>query len=714
MSRLHRKQREIARMESGRPYPQGANWDGHGTHFTIWSEEATAMQLCLLGPAGIECVPMRNRSEGIWHAYLPDVRPGQRYGYRAEGPYAPERGQRFNPKKLLLDPYARAVDRELRWHPRLAGYSAPERGPLGDPNCPARDERDSADVMAWGVVVDPRFDWQGDTPPATAWRDTVLYECHVKGLTMLHPQVPPELRGTYLGLASEPVIAHLRSLGVTALELLPVAHRYSDMFLVQHGMSNYWGYDGAAYFAPDLRFAATPGEQVDEFKRMVRALHRAGIEVILDVVYNHSGEGSELGPTFSLRGLGNGAYYQLDPWNPSRSVDFTGCGNTLALRHPQTQRLVLDCLRHWVTEMHVDGFRFDLAPALARSVDGLDVRAGVFAQIERDPVLSRVKLIAEPWDVAGVARGQFGARFVEWNDRYRDTVRRFFRGDGGQVGELAARLCGSSDIFQHSGRPPQASVNFVACHDGFTLRDLCCYEHRHNLENGWNGSDGASDNHSRNWGVEGPTEDPEIERRRDRIARSMLATLALSLGVPMLNQGDELGRTQRGNNNPYGHDNALSWVSWQLGRREQALLDHTRTCLSVRRAVGALRREAYFDGRTVGASQFRDVTWLRPDGGEMQSNDWEDGERHALGMWLCGHDDAGHPDLARPGTLLLLNGGDATVRFTLPRTARDAGPGCWRLTIDTAYPERSDETVPADGVSVAAGAVCFLQQVENP
>jgi len=689
-------------IPAGNPDVLGTVWDGRGTSFAISSERASAVELCLFGPDGVAesaRLALRRGEDAVWRGYLPGVGPGQRYGYRAHGAYAPERGLYFNPSKLLVDPYALALDRDARWHELQQG---------GDATQP--DPRDSAPVVPRCVVVDPAFDWQDDAPPRTAWRDSVIYECHVKGLTALHPQVPVELRGRFLGLASEPVIAHLRALGVTAVELMPVQQAYSERFLVERGLCNYWGYNTLGFFAPDQRFGSgtSPGCQVGEFKTMVRALHRAGIEVILDVVYNHSGEADELGPTLSLRGLDNPTYYRLDPREPRRHQDFTGCGNTLDLRAPPTLRLVADSLRYWASEMHVDGFRFDLAPALARGASSApELDGGLFALILQDPVLRRLKLIAEPWDVGpdGMQLGAFPPGFVEWNSRYRDCLRRFFRGDPGQIGELATRLAGSSDLFAGRRRAPQASINFVACHDGFTLRDLTSYERKRNLDNGWEGRDGSGDEPSRNFGAEGETAQPEVIARRERAARSLLASMALSLGVPMLLQGDELGRTQRGNNNPYAQDNATSWVSWELAAGQRALLAFVRRCFAQRRESPLFRRREHLRGVAQPGAQpgVKDVTWLHPAGRELREQDWRDHDLRALGMLTSGHDPDGRPDLSRTPQLLLLNGGDAPLDFRLPEP-----PCAWEVLLDSGQPQRAGE-IATEAVRLEDHALCLLR-----
>jgi glycogen operon protein len=690
----------------GTSHARGATWDGRGTHFALWSGVASAVELCLFDANGAQSarLPLMRGDGGVWSGYVPGAAPGQRYGYRVHGPFAPERGQRCNPNKVLLDPYARALEHAPRWHAlQFGGGEQP-------------DPRDDAGAVPKSVVIDPSFDWQGDAPPRVPLCDGVIYECHVKGLSALHPLVAPELRGRFLGLASEPVIAHLLGLGVTAVELLPVQQAYSERFLVERGLTNYWGYNTVGFFAPDARFAASvePGSAVREFKTMVRALHRAGIEVILDVVYNHTGEADEHGPTLCLRGIDNAAYYHLDPHDPRRYRDFTGCGNTVNLQHPEVLRLVLDSLRYWVQEMHVDGFRFDLAPALARTARGeVALAGGPFAAIDADPVLAAVKRIAEPWDAAkgGMQLGGFPAGWAEWNSRYRDAVRRFFRGDARARAELATRLAGSSDLFARPGRGPTASVNFAACHDGFTLRDLTSYAHKHNEQNGWNNGDGENDNGSRNFGVEGETERADLRELRARTCRSLLATVALSLGVPMIQQGDEMGRTQHGNNNPYGHDAELGWVHWQLDSEQRALLAFAQRCFALRRELGVFRRAGHFDGRRVGdapgGGALKDVAWLRPDGGELDEHDWSDPDARTLGMLICGHDSAGRPDPALPCALLLLNGGDGALEFRLPRTA-----GGFRVALDSASPTH-DGSVVVDSYPVAAHGVCLLQSASG-
>ena len=672
----------------GAPAPLGATWDGEGVNFAIFSANATTIALCLFDDDDREIarVPLVERDQGVWHAYLPDARPGQRYGYRVDGPYAPERGHRFNPAKLLVDPYARALSDPGRFGPSLFGYETNGNGEPPDDAVPSRS--DSAAAAPKSVVVESAFTWGDDRPPRTPWSRTVIYECHVRGLTARHPEVPPRLRGTYLGLATDPVIQHLQSLGVTAVELLPTHQAMTDGHLAARGLTNYWGYNTLAFFAPDVRYAtAGGGSQVAEFKTMVKRLHRAGIEVILDVVYNHTAEGDHLGPTLSFRGIDNAVYYRIDGGNPRGYVDVTGCGNTLNLPHPRVTQLVMDSLRYWVEEMHVDGFRFDLAPALARAADVRARSDAFFEVVRQDPVLSRVKLIAEPWDLGphGDWGGAFPAGWSEWNGRYRDGVRRFWSGEHGRVADLASRLSASSDLFGPNGRNADASINFVTCHDGFTLRDLVSYERKHNEANGEDNRDGTNDNWSRNWGVEGPTAAVEVLRMRARTQRNLLATLAFSQGVPMLLAGDEMQRTQLGNNNAYCQDNALGWIDWDLDESARDLLAFTRRVFALRAANPVLRRRSFFHGRELSGTGFKDVAWLRADGQELTELDWHDPKLFTLGMLIHGQatdekDDRGRPVVGKT-LLLLVNGGDRPRAFTLPHLGR---PGDWHELVDTA------------------------------
>jgi glycogen operon protein len=702
------------RVWPGRPHPLGATWDGQGVNVALFSEHAEGVDLCLFDTPEDHRerhrIRLRERTDNIWHAYLPDLRPGQLYAYRVRGPYEPDAGHRFNPEKLVLDPYARALSGEVRWDDAVYGYT------IGDPDEDlSRDGRDSAPFVPKCRVIDPTFPWGRDRPPGTPWNRTVIYECHVKGMTQMHPGVPEELRGTYLGLVSDPVIDHLLGLGVTAVELLPTHHSVADRRLVERGLTNYWGYNTIGFFAPDARFATgSDGVQVVEFQSMVRALHEAGLEVILDVVYNHTAEGNHLGPTLSFRGIDNSAYYRLLPDSGRYYLDFTGTGNSLNVRHPRTIQLITDSLRYWVQEMHVDGFRFDLAPVLGREPMQVDPGGTFFDVILQDPVLARVKLIAEPWDLGqdGYQVGRFPSGWAEWNGRYRDCVRRFWRGDPGQVPELASRLSGSADIYQASGRRTYASVNFVTAHDGFTLHDLVSYERKHNESNGEDDRDGAEDNHSRNWGAEGPTESARITAMRERMKRNFLGTLLLSQGVAMLLGGDEMGRTQRGNNNAYCQDNEISWMSWSLGQRDRDQLRFAREVLRIFRSNPVLRRRSFLTGQELSADGTKDLMWIRPDGHEMTPDDWNDPDNHILAMLLSGQatdevDERGRPVLGKT-VLLLLNGGVRSRRFVLPKLN---GQGVWRELINTARP--GSRLVREGTVNLVAHSLILLRHGEQ-
>ena len=678
-------------MWRGAPYPLGATWDGQGVNFALFSEHGTGVELCLFAAADHadeqDIIRLTERTNQVWHCYLPDVRPGQLYGYRVHGPYEPEHGLRFNPAKLVLDAYAKAITGQMRWDDTPYGYT------IGSPEDLTRDDRDSAGAMPKCVVIDPSFDWRGDRAPKIPWNQTVIYECHVKGMTICHPDVPQRLRGTYLGLCADPIIRHLRALGVTSVELLPIHHHITRRRLVERGLTNYWGYDSIGFFAPDIRFAVD--DPVREFKEMVRAFHQAGLEVILDVVYNHTPEGDHLGPTLAFKGIDNPAYYHLLPEDPRRYVDFTATGNTLNLQHPKSLQLVMDSLRYWVTEMHVDGFRFDLAPALARELWEVDRLSAFFDVIHQDPVLSQVKLIAEPWDVGpgGYQVGMFPVGWAEWNGKYRDTVRKFWRGEEGQLAVVASRLSGSADIYQWTQRSAYASVNFVTCHDGFTLHDLVSYEQKHNEANGENNEDGSNDNLSRNWGAEGP-------EARDRAMRNFIATLAFSQGVPMLSHGDEIARTQRGNNNAYCQDNEITWVNWKVDERQRALLAFARQVFAIRAENPVLRRRTFFHGQVVEHPGLKDLTWLRADGTELTEEDWQDANAHSLGMLINGDatdemDDRGEP-IKGDTMLLLVNAGETDVEFTLPNH------GGWSTLIDTARaPQPPGERYPLSAFSLA-------------
>jgi len=665
----------LPELRPGRPDPLGATFDGEGVNFAVYSEDATAIELCLFDEVGNErrlLLPERTRF--VWHGHLAGVRPGQRYGFRAHGPYEPSRGLRFNPFKLLADPYARAFVGKADVRAPLWGFAAPDDR--------VRDEHDSARGVPKCVVVDGRFDWRGDRAPDVPWRDTVLYEAHVKGMTMRMPGVPEAHRGTYRGLGSDAVIAHLTDIGVTAIELLPVHEAMDEVHVATRGMTNYWGYSTLGFFAPDQRFGT-----VDDFKEMVRALHAARIEVLLDVVYNHTAEADHAGPTVCLRGLDNRTYYALQPHDASRYADYTGCGNSLCLDHPAALALVMDSLRYWVTEMHVDGFRFDLAPTLARNASGaFDPRHPLLMAIGQDPVLSRVKLVAEPWDLGphGFQLGAFPARWSEWNAKYRDAARRFWLGNTHVVGEMGYRLTGSSDLFSARGRDSFASVNFITAHDGFTLRDLVSYSKKHNLANGENNRDGWDDNASDNCGAEGETSDAKVLALRARQQRNMLVTLLLSQGVPMLTAGDELGKTQRGNNNAYVQDNEVSWLDWELDEPRAELLGFVRELARLRRAHPVFRRRAFFSGAPVRGSRHKDIVWFRSDGHEMSARDWHVPTLAFLAMLLAG--DA-LPDREEDGRrcvddtfLVLLSAHGHPLRVKLPEAVWG---DTWECVVDT-------------------------------
>ncbi|MEO7986552.1 MAG: glycogen debranching protein GlgX [Gemmatimonadales bacterium] len=703
----------MIRVWPGTPTPLGATWDGEGTNFAIFSEHATAVDLCLFvapdDAAELTRVPLRERTDQVWHAYLPDVRPGQLYGFRVHGPYEPDRGHRFNPAKLLLDPYARAISGTIAWSDALLGYA---KGTPEEERDLHPDTQDSASGMPKCVVVESAFSWGDDRRPETPWNRTVIYEAHVKGMTMRHPDVPEALRGTYLGLATDPVIEHLQQLGVTAIELLPLQHFVTERRLAEAGLTNYWGYSTIGFFAPDTRYSSGRlGQQVADFKSMVKRFHRAGIEVLLDVVYNHTAEGNHLGPTLCFRGIDNTAYYRLDPEHPRFYTDFTGCGNTVDIRRSRTLQLVMDSLRYWVTEMHVDGFRFDLAPTLARDSPGVGPSGRFFDVVRQDPDVSRVKLIAEPWDLGpdGYQVGRFPIGWGEWNGLYRDTVRRFWRGDGGQVSQLASRLAGSSDIYESSHRTPQASINFVTCHDGFPLHDLVSYEHKHNEANAEENRDGTDNNMSRNWGVEGPSEAAHVVRIRERIKRNLLATLAFSQGVPMLSHGDELGRTQGGNNNAYCQDNPLTWIDWKLSPLDRELLAFTRLVFQMRAANPVLRRRRFFSHEPKPGGAGRDLVWLGPDGREMEEEQWAEEGNHVLGMLIRAEatdeiDERGRTPRGE-AILILVNGGARSRTFILPASEQ---PGAWTEKLNTAHSQ--PRAIRGEQVHLAAHSLMLLQQ----
>ncbi len=697
----------------GNAYPLGATYDGSGTNFGLFSEMAERVELCLFDSKGTETrIDLPEVDGFVWHAFLPGVEPGQHYGYRVHGPYNPDRGQRCDPTKLLLDPYAKAIDGRIEWDPSLFSYQ------LGDPS--RRNTDDSAAHMPKSVVVNPYFDWGIDRPPRHAYADSVIYEAHVKGLTRRHPEVPKQLRGTYAGIAHPVIIDHLTALGVTAVELMPVHHFVNDSVLADRGLTNYWGYNTIGFLAPDTRYTSsrTPGGVVQEFRAMVRALHEADIEVILDVVYNHTAEGNHLGPTLCFRGIDNAAYYRLVDGSPAHYMDYTGTGNSLNVRHPHALQLLMDSLRYWALDMHVDGFRFDLAATLAREFYDVDRLSSFFELVQQDPVVSQVKLIAEPWDVGpgGYQVGNFPPQWTEWNGKYRDTVRDFWRGEPATIGEFAARITGSADLYEHSGRRPVASINFVTAHDGFTLTDLVAYNHKHNEANGEGNRDGTDDNRSWNCGVEGPTKDADVLALRARQRRNFLATLFLSQGVPMICHGDELGRTQRGNNNAYCQDNKITWIDW--GAVDHELLEFTRELSRVRRDHPVFRRHRFFDGRPVrrrGADVLPDIAWFTPEGREMTEENWGSGFGRSIAVYLNGQ---GIPDRDRRGQrimddsfLLCFSAHDEPIAFHVP--SAEYGQS-WQLVVDTARADLDDSTVvkAGDVLSVGPRALAVLRKAD--
>jgi glycogen operon protein len=697
------------RVWPGKPYPQGATWDGAGTNFAIFSEHATRVELCLFDSVDATqasaCVPLREQTDMVWHGYLPDAEPGQLYGYRVHGPYEPHNGHRFNPNKIVLDPYAKAIGRDVKWDDTLFGYR------MGQDDL-SFDDRDNAAVAPLASVIDTAFTWGDDRRPRTPWHKTLIYELHVKGFTNRHPEVPEDRRGTYAGLTTEPVIQHLKSLGVTAVELLPVHYHLDDKTLLDKGRTNYWGYNTLNYFSPHLEYAskASPRKSVIEFKSMVRTLHAAGIEVILDVVYNHTCEGNHFGPTLSWRGVDNASYYRLVGDDKRYYMDYTGCGNTLNMMHPRVLQLIMDSLRYWVLEMHVDGFRFDLASTLARELHEVNRLGAFFDIIHQDPVLSQVKLIAEPWDVGpgGYQVGNFPVLWTEWNGKYRDNVRRFWKGDGGTAGELATRLAGSSDLYEDDGRKPYASINFITAHDGFTLQDLVSYDHKHNEANGEDNKDGADDNHSWNCGHEGPSDDPALIDLRERQKRNLLATLLFSEGVPMLLAGDELSHSSRGNNNTYCQDNELTWLNWDLDPRKKKFLEFARKCCRIWQEQPALQRRKFFIGRPIRGEGIADITFFEPYGKEMSDEAWNAGFVKCLGVRLAGDhindvDERGEP-IEGDTLLLLINAHWEEIPFTLPQTSHGH---VWETLIDTKDPDapvrisRGNEQFPLYGRSLA-------------
>jgi len=688
-----------SRLREGLPYPLGASWTGLGVNFALFSAHATKVELCLFDTDGIsevERIDLPEYTDEIWHGYLPDARPGTIYGYRVHGPYEPENGHRFNPHKLLLDPYAQAVVGWLQWNPALFGYQLESGDDL------TFDERDSAPFMPRCRVIDPAFTWGDDRPPRTPWDTTIIYELHVRGYTKLHPALPQELRGTFRGLTDPNVLDHFRRLGVTAIELLPIHTFIDDSYLLDKGLTNYWGYNTISFFAPARRYASVPDFAFAEFKEMVAGLHDAGIEVILDVVYNHTAEGNERGPTLSFRGVDNASYYRLLPDQRRHYINDTGTGNTVNLSHPRVLQMVTDSLRYWAQEMHVDGFRFDLATILARETDGFDEGGGFLDACRQDPVLSSVKLIAEPWDLGpgGYQVGGFAPGWAEWNDRFRDTARAYWRGDEGTLAELATRITASADLFNRRGRKPWASVNFVTAHDGYTLNDLVSYDDKHNEANGEDNRDGHSDNRSWNHGVEGPTDDPAIVALRERQKRNCLATLLLAQGTPMLLGGDEFGRTQQGNNNSYCQDNEISWVDWDHSERDRLLTRFTQRLVALRRQYVVLRQRRFLTAQWNEELGVKDLTWLSPAGEEMAGEQWHDPAAKCLGLLLDGR--AQRTGIRRRGQdatlLLIVNAHHDVVLFTLPPVT---GGGAWLRLVDTNLPDEDED--PEDAVKFDFG-----------
>ncbi|HXL85384.1 MAG TPA: glycogen debranching protein GlgX [Casimicrobiaceae bacterium] len=687
----------ITAVWPGSPDPRGATWDGEGVNFALFSENAERVELCIFDDAGrrqLQRIALSERTDQVWHCYLPEARPGMLYGYRVYGRYRPDEGSRFNAHKLLLDPYAMQIVGALRWSDALFGYTPGHRR-----EDLSYDRRDSAGGMPKCKVIDPAFTWGGDRGPAVPWHEMVIYELHVRGYTMQHPDVPPQLRGTYAGLATAPVIDYLKRLGVTTIELMPVHAFVDDRRLVEQGLRNYWGYNTIGFFAPDARYSASG--KVNEFKTMVKTLHSAGFEVILDVVYNHTAEGNHLGPTLCFRGIDNVSYYRLQHDDKRFYTDYTGTGNTLDMQHPRVLQLLMDSLRYWVTDMHVDGFRFDLASSLARELHEVNRLGAFFDILRQDPVLSRVKLIAEPWDLGegGYQVGNFPPGWAEWNDKYRDTMRAYWKGDGGLIGEFSRRLTGSSDLYGRHGRLPHASINFITAHDGFTLHDLVSYNEKHNEANLEENRDGNNNNLSWNCGVEGPTDDPAVNALRARQKRNMLATLLLSQGVPMLVAGDEIGRTQHGNNNAYCQDSALSWLDWELDPERLKLRDFVRRMVLLRRTHPVFRRRHFFQGRPLHGSEAKDIVWLKPDGSEMTTEEWSQDFARCLGVYLAGSAlteiDARGQRVVDDDFVVLFNAHHDSVPFRLPtKTLAPHGDGRWQAIVDTA---RDDGLAP-DGI----------------
>ena len=700
------------RVWPGRPYPLGATWDGAGVNFALFSENATKVELCLFDAAddkqATRTIPLPDCTDRVWHGYLPDAEPGQLYGYRVHGPYDPANGHRFNPAKVLLDPYAKSIGRDVNWDDSLFAYKMGDGG--NEDFVP--DDRDNAAYCPLAAVLDTAFTWGDDRPPRVPWHKTMIYEVHVRGLTMTHPDVPEKMRGTYGGLATEPIIEHMKSLGVTAVELLPVHYHSNDRHLTENGRTNYWGYNTLGFFAPHMDYATknSAWRSVQEFKRMVRALHANGIEVILDVVYNHTAEGNHMGPSLSWKGIDNASYYRLVEGDHRYYMDYSGCGNGFNMMSPRVLQMIMDSLRYWVLDMHVDGFRFDLASALARELHAVNKLGAFFDIIHQDPVLSQVKLIAEPWDVGegGYQVGNFPVLWTEWNGKYRDSIRRFWKGDGGLVSELATRLSGSSDLYQGDGRRPYASINFITCHDGFCLTDLVSYNEKHNEANGENNNDGANDNQSWNCGVEGPTDDADIISLREQQKRNLIATLLLSEGVSMIFAGDELSHTKGGNNNTYCQDNDLTWLNWELDERKQKFLAFVRKATRIWREQPVLQRKKFFQGRALRGSDIKDITFFDLSGAEMSDQQWGEPNARSIGIRLAGDvlgdlNDRGEP-IHGDTLLLLFNSHWEELPFKLPAANAEH---VWESMLDTARPEgpcvvyQPGDTFPLFGRSVA-------------
>lgn len=700
----------------GKPYPLGATYDGRGVNFSIYSENAEQVTLCLFQHSNDQeeyaKIPIQEVTDHIWHVYLPDIQPGQFYNYRVEGSYDPEQGYRFNSAKLLIDPYAKAICGATEIQDPMYDY---EMHYQDNKEKMVSNNQDSAGAISKCIVIDPEFDWEGDQHPQTEMHDTIIYELHVKGFTAQHPEVPEHLRGTYKGLASDPVVNYFKKLGVTAIELMPVHHFAHRKNLLEKGLRNYWGYDSIGYFAPHAEYSSTPkcGGQVQEFKEMVKTYHQAGIEVILDVVYNHTAEGDHLGPSLAFRGVDNTSYYRLNENNPKIYTDYTGTGNTFNLLNTHTLQLVMDSLRYWILEMHVDGFRFDLASALARGLYEIGKLSTFLDTIHQDPVISQVKLIAEPWDIGegGYQVGNFPVLWAEWNGKYRDSVRKFWRGDDSQVAELAYRMSGSSDLYQDDGRKPYSSINFITAHDGFTLHDLVSYNNKHNEANGENNQDGDDHNHSYNYGVEGPTDNSDIQALREKQKRNFLATLILSQGVPMISHGDECGRSQNGNNNPYCQDNEITWMNWSWSTRQKQLFDFTRKLIEIRKNQPVTHRRKFFKGRAIKGKNIWDIRWLREDGDDMTDEEWNKGYIRCMGMLLNGklmeEVDAQGKHITDDILLLIVNSYWEPLQFKLPGLNLEEN---WELLLDTSQPQIHNQEVLKSKININERSLLLLRK----